>query len=620
VKAVFLDGAGSGAAVTEAFTDLSVGGNLLIDGTTPKLTIGDGGAEDTAIVFDGNAQDFYIGLDDSADDLIIGLGSTVGTTPIISVDENKDVAIPDGSLTITTDDNTTQLTLKSTDADESSGPVLDMIRDSASPADSDVLGRIRFRGDNDAGEETTIVYLQTYLHDASDGTEDGGLDLFARQAGTLNRRITINSSGEICFNEDSADIDFRVESNGNANMLFVDGTNDRVGIGTNSPTRQLSVENTLANSGGVIGLTSSDSSTSGTLGILHFGNSTDSSLVSINGIADGATDAGALIFKTEATGGSIEERMRISSSGTATFQHPIVVQSGATQGYYIENNAGNATTPRITNDANDHTVIRPGKSGGAVQFNNFANDAELMRLADDGLLGIGASSLDAKLTVYGESSGGFNSRFTSGTNYQDFTLFFDTANGNGTANFRPVTLPGSGAANMAFRFRTNTSGSASTNANVVIDGSLGKGSGSFLIDHPLESMTETHHLYHSFIEGPQADLIYRGKVELVNGKAAINIDEVSNMTEGTFCSLNTDTQCFTTNETDWDSVKGSVEGNILTIECQNASSSATISWMVVGERCDKHMLDTDWTDDNGKVIPERIKPENYNDGPTLEEA
>ena len=42
--------------------------------------------------------------------------------------------------------------------------------------------------------------------------------------------------------------------------------------------------------------------------------------------------------------------------------------------------------------------------------------------------------------------------------------------------------------------------------------------------------------------------------------------------------------------------------------------------MVVGERCDKHMLDTDWTDDNGKVIPERIKPENYNDGPTLEEA
>ena len=121
--------------------------------------------------------------------------------------------------------------------------------------------------------------------------------------------------GAVTVNESSADADFRVESNGNANMLFVDGGNDRIGIGTNSPTRQLTVENTLANSGGVIGLTSSDSSTSGTLGIIHYGNSTDSSLASINGIADGATDAGALLFKTEATGGSIEERMRIDSSG-----------------------------------------------------------------------------------------------------------------------------------------------------------------------------------------------------------------------------------------------------------------------------------------------------------------
>ena len=43
------------------------------------------------------------------------------------------------------------------------------------------------------------------------------------------------------FNEDSQDIDFRVESNGNANMLFVDGGNDRVGVGTASPTGTLTV-------------------------------------------------------------------------------------------------------------------------------------------------------------------------------------------------------------------------------------------------------------------------------------------------------------------------------------------------------------------------------------------
>jgi len=57
------------------------------------FTIGSGAAEDTKIVFDGNAQDFYIGLDDSADDLLIGLGSTVGTTPAISIDENVNVEL-----------------------------------------------------------------------------------------------------------------------------------------------------------------------------------------------------------------------------------------------------------------------------------------------------------------------------------------------------------------------------------------------------------------------------------------------------------------------------------------------------------------------------------------------
>ncbi len=41
--------------------------------------------------------------------------------------------------------------------------------------------------------------------------------------------------GNVVINEDSADKDFRVESNGNANMLFVDGGNDKVGIGTGSP-------------------------------------------------------------------------------------------------------------------------------------------------------------------------------------------------------------------------------------------------------------------------------------------------------------------------------------------------------------------------------------------------
>ena len=68
--------------------------SMLINGSTPTLTIGDAGAEDTKIVFDGNAQDFHIGLDDSADDLVIGLGSSLGTTAHIICDEAGHVTMP----------------------------------------------------------------------------------------------------------------------------------------------------------------------------------------------------------------------------------------------------------------------------------------------------------------------------------------------------------------------------------------------------------------------------------------------------------------------------------------------------------------------------------------------
>lgn len=147
------------------------------------------------------------------------------------------------------------------------------------------------------------------------------------------------------------------------------------------------------------------------------------------------------------------------------------------------------------------------------------------------------------------------------------------------------------------------------NGNAVIQGALSKGSGSFKIDHPLESKSDTHHLVHSFIEGPQADLIYRGKVTLVDGEATVNLDTVSNMTEGTFVALNTNIQCFTSNETGWGPVKGSLSGNILTITAQDDTSTDTISWMVVGERHDPHMIETEWTDENGKVIVEPEKVE-----------
>ena len=145
-----------------------------------------------------------------------------------------------GGQTITTADNNPQLTLESTDADANFGPVLKMHRNSGSPADSDFLGELQLKGENDAGEE--ILYAQMFgrTGDVSDGTEDGRIATKIMIAGTAQNVLDIKSD-EIVINDDSVDLDFRVESNGDTHMLFVDGGTDRVGIGKSGPEANLHV-------------------------------------------------------------------------------------------------------------------------------------------------------------------------------------------------------------------------------------------------------------------------------------------------------------------------------------------------------------------------------------------
>ena len=88
-------------ADTDDQIDFRVGGvdvltltdsNLSLKGTTPTITIGDGGAEDTKIIFDGNAIDFYIGLRDTGDKFVMGTGQTLGTNQIFEI-SSGDVGI-----------------------------------------------------------------------------------------------------------------------------------------------------------------------------------------------------------------------------------------------------------------------------------------------------------------------------------------------------------------------------------------------------------------------------------------------------------------------------------------------------------------------------------------------
>lgn len=129
----------------------------------------------------------------------------------------------------------------------------------------DVNGTILSSRLNVAGGNQNSILL----NNASNGTTTGFLigrsfasnnlqDLFIYDIENAAFRLNINSSGNIgigttnplsklevhgsaVFNEGSTDSDFRVESDGNANMVFVDASTDRVGIGTNAPTKTLDV-------------------------------------------------------------------------------------------------------------------------------------------------------------------------------------------------------------------------------------------------------------------------------------------------------------------------------------------------------------------------------------------
>jgi len=94
----------NGSSLTTALTiddtqTATFGGDVVIGGTTPKLTIGDAGTEDTMLAFDGNAQDYRIGIDDGTDTLEFGVGQTHGTTTALSITSDTSIEIFD-SLSI----------------------------------------------------------------------------------------------------------------------------------------------------------------------------------------------------------------------------------------------------------------------------------------------------------------------------------------------------------------------------------------------------------------------------------------------------------------------------------------------------------------------------------------
>ena len=268
--------------------------------------------------------------------------------------------------------------------------------------------------------------------DAVAASHTGYFELAINKSGTFIPLLYSSNGTELVVNEGSVDLDFRVESNGNSHMLFVDGGNDRVGIGTSNPAEALTVNGNIGISDGKI----YNGAASNSAGV-----SLPNSTVRIDGYN------GITFHSSSTTVGSQTERMKIDSSGNVLVGAPhdgapgLTIHDGRNLSFGTGNDnesyvnffrqASSAAAVMATGYRRSGTANKMESSYGSswaksaitanygtVRFytDTAAADAigtdliptERMRIDSSGNVGIGTSSPLDKLTVVGAASGGVN--------------------------------------------------------------------------------------------------------------------------------------------------------------------------------------------------------------------
>tara|TARA_R100000808_G_scaffold24978_1_gene60097 strand:- start:1102 stop:2706 length:1605 start_codon:yes stop_codon:yes gene_type:complete len=177
IASAYLDADTAHLSGTQTFTGAKTfDADVIISGTTPQLTIGDAGAEDTMLLFDGNAQDFRIGIDDGSDMLEFGIGNAHGTTTTMAFDAtqnidvfraiNLDSAIPDNSICGITAVFTAGESLNRGDVVYFKASDSKMYKVNMTAGNADAIPAVAMAGADISADALGKFVLQGFVHDA----------------------------------------------------------------------------------------------------------------------------------------------------------------------------------------------------------------------------------------------------------------------------------------------------------------------------------------------------------------------------------------------------------------------------------------------------------------------
>ena len=173
--------------------------------------------------------------------------------PIVQSSSTKQVSV--ANLTAGRSFDALGMTLTSTDAGAAAAPLLELYRDSATPAASDTLGEIEFNGEDSAGNKQAYALFHASILSPTSGAEQGQIHFETATAGVLTEKMIIGTTN-LVVNEIGAVFNVRIEGDADANLFYTDATNDRIGVGTASPAQKLHVVGNVQTSGNVIFSTS----------------------------------------------------------------------------------------------------------------------------------------------------------------------------------------------------------------------------------------------------------------------------------------------------------------------------------------------------------------------------